>query len=66
MDFSDYMDKSYHHTVADRNDTLTVHKFPSDDSATITMTRDDDKSSISIRSREQLEQLHFLLGQLLS
>ncbi len=61
-----YIDKHQSHTLSDGTNTLTVHKFPDDDSTTISMTRDDDKSSISIRSREQLEQLHFLLGQLLS
>ncbi len=61
-----YIDKHQSHAITDGTNTLTVHKFPDDDSTTITMTRDDDKSSISIRSQEQLEQLHFLLGQLLS
>ena len=61
-----YIDKHQSHTVSDGTNTLTVHKFPNDDSTTITLDREDDNSSIVIRSREQLEQLHFLLGQLLS
>ncbi len=61
----EYIDKNQSHTVTDGADTLTVHKFSNEDSTTITLTTDTRDSSIEIRSREQLEQLHFLIGQLL-
>jgi hypothetical protein len=62
----EYIDKNQSHTVTDGTDTMRVHKWADEDEATITLTTDTISSVIVIRSREQLEQLHFLLGQLLS
>ncbi len=64
-----YWNKSYEATVTDGGvDVLTVKKHSGCDQASITMVinKDVKRIEIDIRSKDQMEQLHFLLGQLIN
>jgi hypothetical protein len=61
-----YWEKGYNATVSRGGDDIEVNKNSGGDWSTITMcTNGNPNGSITIRSREHAEQLHFLLGQML-
>lgn len=62
-----YEEKWYNMTVTEGVDHLTVSKHGSSDWAAISMKVNDLPAiSIGLRSKAMVEQLHFMLGQMLS
>lgn len=62
-----YGKKSYRHAVSDGTDSLEIIKHGDSEWCQIKMIMNDwERGSIQIRSREQAEQLHFMLGQMLA
>jgi hypothetical protein len=61
-----YWEKSFNTAVLHGNDEITVYKNSGGDWIGIEMqTNKTPNGSITIRSKEHAEQLHFLLGQML-
>lgn len=62
-----YWRKNYTMTAQETNDALILTKSSGSDWCHLTMrTNDLDNGSITIRSQAMAEQLHFMLGQMLS
>lgn len=62
-----YWCKNYAMMAQETNDALTLSKDSGTDWCRVTMrTNDIDSGSITIRSKAMAEQLHFMLGQMLS
>ena len=62
-----YWRKNYTMTVQEASDALNLSKLSDSDWCSLTMrTNDFDNGSITIRSQAMAEQLHFMLGQMLS
>ena len=63
---SKHWDAHYTASIINGNDKLTVHKQMGCSWADITMkTNYGETCEIALRNRDQAEQLHFMLGQLL-
>ncbi len=61
-----YLERAYDISVTDKNDTLTLHKIYSSEWCEIIMTTNGKPNGImQIRSKEMVEQLWFMLGQML-
>ena len=60
-----YFNKIYKKSVVDSVDDLTLHKISGSDWSTITMRTNGSIDSITIRSRDQLEQLGLMISQCL-
>ncbi len=62
-----YYDKHYHMAAESESDKIILKKCGRSDWCEVIMEiNGDQKCSMDIRSREMAEQLHFMLGQILS
>jgi hypothetical protein len=62
----DYWNRHYRLSANEWSDTLTVSKHGGTDWSEVAMNINDvTRDSITLRSKEMAEQLHFMLGQLL-
>lgn len=62
----DYWDKTFSTSVSNGCDNIRVEKIGNSDWSHIKMiTNNNSNGEITIRSKEQVEQIHFLLGQML-
>jgi len=64
---TNYYKKYYIMKAKQTNDSLKLHKTTNSDWCELSMTTNGfSNGQITIRSKEMVEQLHFMLGQLLS
>jgi hypothetical protein len=60
-----YFMQDYTTTATVGIDSLTLNKCPGTEWSEITMSVNDNKDTITLRSKQMVEHLHFMLGQML-